>query len=59
MYTLVSLDMIKAFLLKFEIDFTLFNSYEQAIVILLANIFFCLFWFFILYILYRILVRLI
>ena len=58
MFTLVSINMITSFLLKFNIDFTLFSPYEQAMIIILSNIFFCLFWFVILYVIYRILVRL-
>lgn len=58
MYSLVSLDMIIAFLLKFNIDFTLFSAFEQSIIICLCNIFFLLFWIFVLSFLYKIFVRL-
>lgn len=57
MYSLVSLEMIKSFLLKFNIDFDLFNAFEQSVVICLCNIFFLLFWIFVLNIIYKIFVR--
>lgn len=58
MYTLINLETIIAFFAKFNIDFTLFSNFEQSIIIVLCNIFFLMFWAFILNLLYKILVRL-
>lgn len=58
MYTLISLDMIISFFQKFNIDFILFSSFEQSVLIVLCNIFFLLFIIFVLSLLYKIIVRL-
>ena len=59
MYTLISLEMITSFFQKFNIDFTIFTTFEQSVLIVLCNIFFLLFIMFVLSLLYKIIVRLI
>ncbi len=59
MYTLISLEKIISFFEKFNIDFTQFTNFEQSILIVLCNILFILFWWFVLNLLYKIIVRLV
>ena len=53
MYILVSLEKITLFFLKYNIDITQFTSFEQAILIILCNIFMILFYWFMLYVIYK------
>lgn len=54
MYTFISLDKIINFFLKYDIDITLFNTFQQALIILLSNILVLLFYGFVFYIVYKI-----
>lgn len=57
MYTLVSLEKIISFFLKFGIDVSLFTDFQLSIVILLSNIFIVLFYMFSIYVLYKLVLK--
>ena len=57
MYSFVSIENITSFLNNFGLDYSLFTSFEQAIVILLSNILFLIFWFIIISFFYKLLYR--
>lgn len=59
MYVFASLEMIIAFFLKYNIDITILGSYEQAILIVLCNILVLLFYFFVFYVVYKIIFKII
>lgn len=59
MYLFASLEMIIAFFLKYNIDITILGSYEQAILIVLCNILVLLFYFFVFYVVYKIIFKII
>ena len=57
MYTLVKESEIVLFLAKYGIDFLSLGAFEQAIIIVLSNIFFLLFWIFIISFSYKVICR--
>lgn len=58
MYPLVKEELIMKFLNYYSIDYSLLSMYEKSVISLLSNIVFILFWFIILYVLYRFVCRL-
>ena len=59
MYVFVSLEKIIYFFNKFNIDITLFTSYEQSILIILSNIFVLLFYIFLFIVIWKLVFRII
>lgn len=57
MYSLVKIELIKQFLANYSIDYEMLTLDTQAIVIILSNIFFLLTIFIGLYIIYRVLAK--
>ena len=57
MYSLVKIELIKQFLANYSIDYEMLTLDTQTIVILLSNIFFLLTIFIGLYIIYRVLAK--
>lgn len=58
MYIFVTMENVISILSKLGIDITSFTSYEQTIVFLLVNIFYLMTIFFVLYICYRLVLKL-
>lgn len=57
MYTIVKIETITKFLNYYSIDYLSLNSNIQAIIVVLSNILFLMFWFMVAYILYRIFLK--
>ena len=57
MYTLVKESEIILFLAKYGIEFLSLGAFEQAVIIVLCNIFYLLFWIFILTFSYKVICR--
>lgn len=57
MFIFVSLEKIISFFMKYGIDITLFSSFEQSLLIVLCNILVLLFYFFMFYIVYRLIFK--
>lgn len=57
MYIFVSLEKITSFFLKYGIDITLFSNFEQSILIVLCNILILLFYGFLVYLVLKIIPR--
>lgn len=59
MYSIVKEEAIKVFLNNYGIDYSLLSYDYQALIILLSNILFLIFWSIVFYILYRVFARII
>lgn len=59
MYIFVNLDKIINFFMKYGIDITLFSNFEQSILIVLCNILILLFYGFLVYLVLKIIPRII
>lgn len=59
MYSIVKEEAIKVFLNNYGIDYSLLSYDYQALIILLSNILFLLFWSIVFYILYRVFARIV
>lgn len=57
MYSFISIDKIIAFFTKYGIDITLFTNYELSILIILSNILVVISYIFIIYISYKIILK--
>lgn len=58
MFTLVSLEKIELFFAKYNINFTDLPIQDQAITIVLCNIYMILFYLFLFYVIYKVIYRL-
>lgn len=47
MYIFITLEKLQIFLLKFGLDISTFTNFEQSVVLILANIFFIICWYFV------------
>lgn len=54
MYSIVKLDLIIKFLNNYGIDYNSLSLDYQSIVVILSNVLFLLFWFIVVYIMYRV-----
>lgn len=59
MYTFISYEKVITFFSKYNIDFTLFTSYEQSVLIVLLSILTLLFYLFLFYVVYKLIFKLI
>lgn len=59
MYTLISLEKITSFFIKFGIDISLFTDFQLSILILLSNIFMVLFYMFSIFVIYKLVLKVI
>lgn len=57
MYSFVSLERIISFFLKFGIDITVFTQFELSILIILSNIFMVIFYLFLIYVTYKLILK--
>ncbi len=57
MYSIVKVELISKFLAYYGVDFASISVDSRAIVVILANILFLLFWFIVAYILYRLFMK--
>ena len=54
MYSIVKLDLIIKFLSNYGINYNSLSLDHQALVVILSNVLFLLFWFIVVYIMYRV-----
>lgn len=57
MYTIVKIETITSFLSYYNITYSSLSADSQALIVILANILFLIFWFIVAYVLYRLFLR--